>query len=313
VKKPVANVSASIGQRLLNLATERKEDFGLLLTRYGLERFLYRLSISPYRDAFVLKGALLLQLWTAETYRPTRDLDLLGRGPSDINFRKVFSEVCSQDVEDDGLTFLPDKIRVERIRDEEAYEGVRVRIEPRLGNVRVPLQIDVGLGDAIVPASQELEYPTLLKFPAPKLHAYSKESVVAEKFEAMVKLGVANSRMKDFYDLWVLAQRFEFESGTLAAAIQATFKTRRTTLPRSSPLALRAEFYELPAKQTQWRAFLRKSGLKADSSLKEIIEVIREFLMPLVDGVLRGNKENQVWQPGGRWEKNRKTNSFLPR
>ena len=307
MKKPVANLSASVRQRLLNLATERKEDFGLLLTRYGLERFLYRLSISPHRNGFVLKGALLLQLWTAETYRPTRDLDLLGRVPSDINFRKVFSEVCSQNVEDDGLTFLPDTIRVERIRHEQAYEGVRVRVEARLGHVRIPLQIDVGLGDTIVPASEELVYPTLLKFPAPKLHAYSKESVVAEKFETMVKLGVANSRMKDFYDLWVLARRFEFDSGTLAAAIQSTFKTRRTALPRSSPLALRTEFYELPTKQTQWRAFLRKSKLKADSSLKEIIEVIREFLMPLVDGVLKGNEENQVWQPGGPWGKNRKT------
>jgi predicted nucleotidyltransferase component of viral defense system len=307
VKMPVATLSASVRQRLLNLATERKEDFGLVLTRYGLERFLYRLSTSPHRDAFVLKGALLLQLWTAETYRPTRDLDLLGRGPSDINFRKVFTEVCSQDVEDDGLTFLPDTIRVERIRDEETYEGVRVRVEARLGRVRIPLQIDIGLGDTIVPASEELVYPTLLEFPAPKLHVYSKESVVAEKFEAMVKLGVANSRMKDFYDLWILAQRFEFDSGTLAAAIQSTFKTRRTALTKSSPLALRTEFYELPTKQTQWRAFLRKGGLKADSSLQEIIEVIREFVMPVVDGVLKGDEENQVWQPGGPWGKNRKT------
>jgi len=305
VKKPIANASASVRQRLLNLATERKEDFGLVLTRYGLERFLYRLSVSPHRDAFVLKGALLLQLWTAEIYRPTRDLDLLGR-QSDINFRKVFSEVCSQNVEDDGLTFLPDTIRVERIRDEEAYEGVRVRVESRLGDARVPLQIDVGLGDPIVPASEELDYPTLLKFPAPRLHAYSKESVVAEKFEAMVKLGVANSRMKDFYDLWVLAQRFEFEGSTLAVAVEATFKTRRTSLPRSSPLALRAEFYELSTKQTQWRAFLRKSGLNADSSLKEIIEVIREFVMPVVDGVLKENDENRVWQPGGPWGKGRR-------
>jgi Nucleotidyl transferase AbiEii toxin, Type IV TA system len=136
---------------------------------------------------------------------------------------------------------------------------------------------------------------------------YSKESVVAEKFEAMVKLGVANSRMKDFYDLWILAQRFEFDSGTLAAAIQSTFKTRRTALTKSSPLALRTEFYELPTKQTQWRAFLRKGGLKADSSLQEIIEVIREFVMPVVDGVLKGDEENQVWQPGGPWGKNRKT------
>ncbi len=305
MKKRVANVSASVRQRLLNLATERKEDFGLVVTRYGLERFLYRLSVSPHRDSFVLKGALLLQLWTAETYRPTRDLDLLGRGVSNVSYRKIFSEVCSQKVEDDGLTFPPDTIRVERIRDDEAYEGVRVRVEARLGDVRVPLQIDVGLGDTIVPSSEELEYPTLLKFAAPKLHAYSKESVVAEKFEAMVKLGMANSRMKDFYDLWVLAKRFEFESATLAAAIQATFKTRRTTLPRSSPLALQADFHELPTKLTQWRAFLRKSGLKADSSLKEIIEVIREFVMPVVNGLSERNAENKVWQPGGPWGKDR--------
>jgi predicted nucleotidyltransferase component of viral defense system len=303
VKKRVADLSASVRQRLLNLATERKEDFGLVLTRYGLERFLYRLSVSPHRDSFVLKGALLLQLWTSETYRPTRDLDLLGRGVANTGYRKIFSEVCSQKVEDDGLTFLPDTIRVDRIRDDETYEGVRVRLEARLGKVRVALQIDVGLGDAIVPGPEELEYPTLLKFPAPKLHAYSKESVVAEKFEAMVKLGMANSRMKDFYDLWVLVQRFEFESATLAAAIQATFKTRRTTLPKSSPLAFQADFYELPAKQTQWRAFLRKSGLKADSSLKEIIEVVREFVMSVVDGILRGDAENKVWQPGGPWRK----------
>ena len=306
MKKRVANVSASVRQRLLNLATERKEDFGLVVTRYGLERFLYRLSVSPHRDSFVLKGALLLQLWTAETYRPTRDLDLLGRGVSNVSYRKIFSEVCSQKVEDDGLTFPPDTIRVERIRDDEAYEGVRVRVEARLGDVRVPLQIDVGLGDTIVPSSEELEYPTLLKFAAPKLHAYSKESVVAEKFEAMVKLGMANSRMKDFYDLWVLAKRFEFESATLAAAIQATFITRRTTLPRSSPLALQADFYELPTKLTQWRAFLRKSGLKADSSLKEIIEVIREFVMPVVNGLSERNAENKVWQPGGPWGKDRR-------
>ena len=226
VKKRVANVLASVRQRLLNplnLTSERSEDFRLILTRYRLERFLYRLSTSPHRDSFVLKGALLMQLWTSETYRPTRDLDLLGRGVANTGYRKIFSEVCSQKVEDDGLTFLPDTIRADRIRDDEAYEGVRVRLEARLGKVRIALQIDVGLEDAIVPGPEELEYPTLLKFPAPRLHAYSKESVVAEKFEAMVKLGIANSRMKDFYDLWVLAQRFEFESATLAAAIQATF------------------------------------------------------------------------------------------
>ena len=164
MKKPVANLSASVRQRLLNLATERKEDFGLVLTRYGLERFLYRLSISPHRDAFVLKGALLLQLWTAETYRPTRDLDLLGRGPSD-NFRKVFSEVCSQNVKDDGLTFLPDKIRVERIRDEEAYEGVRVRVEARrLGMCAFPFRLTSVSETRLFPHQRKWSTPRSLNF-----------------------------------------------------------------------------------------------------------------------------------------------------
>lgn len=303
--KSVPNLPASVRQRLLNLATKRKEDFGLILTRYGLERLLYRLSISPHRDSFVLKGALLLQLWIAETYRPTRDLDLLGRRVSGVSYGKIFSEVCSQQVEDDGLTFLPDTIRVERIRDDEAYEGVRVLLEARLGNVRIPLQIDVGLGDAIVPAPDELEYPTLLTFPAPRLQAYSKESVVAEKFEAVVKLGIANSRMKDFYDLWILAQRFEFQSATLAAAIEATFETRHTALPPSSPLALQSDFYEQTSKQTQWKAFLRKSGLKAVASLKETTRVIAEFVMPIVEGILKRETEGRVWQAGGPWKQGR--------
>ena len=302
MKKAVVNLAASVRQRLLNLARERKEDFGLVLSRYGLERFLYRLSVSPHRDSFVLKGALLLQVWTEETYRPTRDLDLLGKGMSNVSYQKAFSEVCSQDVEDDGLSFPTKTIRVERTRDEEDYEGVRVRLEARLGNVRIPLQIDVGFGDAIVPAPEELVFPTLLRSPAPKLKAYPKESVVAEKFEAIVKLGMANSRMKDFYDLWMLARRFQFESATLAAAIQATFATRKTVLPILLPLALQMDFYKLPSKQTQWTAFLRKSGLKADSSLEETIQVIREFVMPVVEGISKGDRRNRTWQAGGPWK-----------
>ena len=302
MKRPVVNLPASVRQRLLNLASERKEDFGLVLTRYGLERFLYRLSASPHRDLFVLKGALLLQVWTGEAYRPTRDLDLLGKGMPNLSYQKIFSEVCSQDVEDDGLSFQSETIRVEPIRDEEAYEGVRVLLEARLGNVRIPLQIDVGFGDAVVPAPAELEFPTLLKSPAPKLKVYSKESVVAEKFEAIVKLGMANSRMKDFYDLWMLAQRFQFESAVLAAAMQATFATRETVLPTSLPLALQTDFYKLPSKQTQWKAFLKKSGLNADSSLEETIRVIREFVTPVVKGILKGEREKKIWQAGGPWK-----------
>jgi len=302
VKKSVVNLAASVRQRLLNLASEGKEDFGLVLSRYGLERFLYRLSVSAHRDSFVLKGALLLQIWTEETYRPTRDLDLLGKGMPNQSYQTIFSDVCSQEVEDDGLSFIPETIRVERIRDEEAYEGVRVLLEVRLGNARIPLQVDVGFGDAIVPGPAELEFPTLLNFPAPKLNAYSKESVVAEKFEAMVKLGMANSRMKDFYDLWVLAQRFEFESATLAAAIQATFARRKTALPIPLPLAFQTDFYKGPGKRTQWKAFLRKSGLNAESSLEETVRVIREFVMPIVQGISNGDRKKKIWNAGGPWK-----------
>jgi hypothetical protein len=156
--------------------------------------------------------ALLVQLWTSEPYRPTRDLDLLGQGDGSADrYRKIFTELCSQEVENDGLIFLPDTIRVERIRDEEEYDGVRALLTAHLANARIPLQIDVGFGDVISPGPVELQYPTLLPFPAPTLRAYSKENVGAEKFEAMVKLGMANSRMKDLYDLWVMARQFEFQ------------------------------------------------------------------------------------------------------
>ena len=268
-----------------------------------MERLLYRLSVSKHRDDFVLKGALLFQLWTSEPYRPTRDLDLLGQGSGSAErYRKIFTELCSQRVEDDGLNLLPDTIRVERIRDEEEYDGVRVLLEARLANARIPLQIDVGFGDVITPGPIELEYPTLLSFPAPKLRAYSKESVVAEKFEAMVKLGMANSRMKDFYDLWVIARQFEFGGPVLSVAINATFERRRTALPSSRPLAFTAEFGEAATKQTQWKAFLRKSGLNASQSLSEVVNVVNEFVMPVVEGILSKKDFRHTWVPGGPWK-----------
>jgi Nucleotidyl transferase AbiEii toxin, Type IV TA system len=230
-------------------------------------------------------------------------LDLLGQGDKSAErYRKIFTELCSQKVEGDGLTLLPETIRVERIRDEEEYEGVRVLLTGRVANARIPLQIDVGFGDVITPGPIELEYPTLLSFPAPKLCAYSKESVVAEKVEAMVKLGIANSRMKDFYDLWVMARQFEFGSPVLSAAIQATFERRRTALPSSKPLALTAEFAEAPSKQTQWKAFLRKSGLNASESLSDVITVVDGFVMPVLEGIVSKSDRLYTWLPGGPWK-----------
>jgi predicted nucleotidyltransferase component of viral defense system len=303
LKKAPTNLPASVRQRLLNLANESKQDFGMLLTRFALERFLYRLSVSRHRDAFVLKGALLLQLWTSEVYRPTRDLDLLGQAEGSAKgYRKIFADVCSEKVEDDGVTFLVDTIGVEKIRDEEEYQGVRVSLEARLANAHIPLQIDVGFGDVITPAPLEVEYPSLLAFPRAKLRAYSKESVVAEKFEAIVKLGMANSRMKDFYDLWVMAKRFEFSGSVLSTSLEATFATRGTPLPSAPPLAFTSEFSESPSKQTQWRAFLRKSGLEAAESLDEVVKMLKEFLMPVVEGILSQRNVVSFWRPRGPWK-----------
>jgi Nucleotidyl transferase AbiEii toxin, Type IV TA system len=246
-------MAASVRQRLLNIARDRQEDFQLVLSRFALERLLFRLSRSQHRDAFTLKGAMLFQFWGGEPHRPTRDLDLLGRGePSTEQFEQVFQEVCRQPAGDDGLVFRDETVRAEQIKEDDEYQGLRIRLEARLGSARIPIQIDVGFGDAVTPGPQEITFPTLLDFPAPVIQAYPRETVVAEKFQAMVMLGIANSRMKDFYDLWMLAGQFEFQGPILCDAIHATFDRRKTTLPVGPPLALTSEFAEDSGKQTQW-------------------------------------------------------------
>jgi predicted nucleotidyltransferase component of viral defense system len=291
-----------VRQRLLNLATEKRQDFGFVLTKYALERLLYRLSQSRHSESFVLKGALLFDLWTSQPFRPTRDADFLERGdPSLERFATIFAEIATQEVEPDGLSLLPASVRVEKIKDDEEYEGVRVRLEARLGNAKIPLQVDIGFGDVVTPAPLEVRYPTLLEFPAPILRAYPRETVVAEKFEALVKLGMANSRMKDFYDLWELSQQFNFDGSALSAAIKATFDRRRTDIPSSTPLALTEEFSESPAKQTQWSAFLRKSGLKGARSLREIAVHLESFLLSPARAALHDEHFKRFWKHGGPW------------
>jgi len=297
------NIPASVRQRLLNLAQQTNQDFGLLLTKYSLERLLYRLSVSPHRDEFVLKGALLFDIWTEHPHRPTRDLDLLGRGDSSLErCRKLFSEICAQTVEDDGLNFMANTVAAERIRDDEDYEGVRVLLQARLGVARISLQIDIGFGDVITPAPIEVEYPAMLDFPVPKVRAYPRETVVAEKFEAMVKLGMANSRMKDFYDLWELSRRFDFEGSTLMAAIQATFQRRATAFPGGTPLSFSPEFCDAPSKRTQWAAFLRKSGLNSSEPLGEVVAHIKTFLLPIIMAIQNDKPFHLRWIAGGSWQ-----------
>jgi hypothetical protein len=216
-------------------------------------------------------------------------------------FRRLFFEICEQAVEDDGLTFMANTVAAERIKDDEDYEGVRVLLQARLGVTRISLQVDIGFGDVITPAPIEVEYPTMLGLPAPKLRAYPRETVVAEKFEAMVKLGMANSRMKDFYDLWELSRRFDFEGSTLMAAIQATFQRRATAFPLGTPLSLSSEFYDAPSKRTQWTAFLRKSGLRSET-LGEVVAHISTFLLPVISAIQKVEPFDLRWTAGGTWE-----------
>ncbi len=226
------NLPASVRQKLRNLARERNVDFGLILVKYGLERILFRLSRSSYRDVFILKGALLFELWTEQRYRPTRDADFLARGHNaPERFATIFRELCVLKVDEDGLRFDADTVGAERISEDADYEGVRVTFVAFLERAKIPIQIDIGFGDIITPAPSETDYPALLDFPSPRLMAYPKETVVAEKLEALVKLGIANTRMKDFYDLEILSRIFTFEGKTLAKAIQNTFQKRGTDLP----------------------------------------------------------------------------------
>lgn len=293
------NMAASVRQRLMNLSRERGDEFQLVLTRYGLERLLYRLAQSPHAEQFVLKGAALFQLWTGQPHRSTRDLDLLGQGdPSTDRLRQLFQDICSLTVDDDGLTFLTDAIQAEQIKEDDEYQGIRLRIEARLGNARIPLQIDIGFGDAITPEPQAVTYPTLLDFPAPQLNAYPRETVVAEKFQAMVQLGMGNSRMKDFYDVWILARQFEFDGTALCAAIRATFQRRQTALPATTPLALTPEFSTDRNKAIQWNAFLRKARLiESPPPLEEAVSLLASFLMPPTLALVSNDPWNRTWVP----------------
>jgi predicted nucleotidyltransferase component of viral defense system len=303
VTRPPRDIAASVRQRLLNLAKERGEDFQSVLTRYTLERFLFRLASSRHADRFVLKGAMLFTLWTGEPHRATWDVDLLGDGePTPDRLENVFREVCVVAVEPDGLAFSPETVQAEAIREDNVYGGIRVLIEAFLGVARVRVQVDVGFGDAVTPPAVSASVPSLLGMPAATLAAYQREVVVAEKFEAMVALGMANSRMKDFYDLWVLASQFSFDGPALRQALESTFRRRGTTLPADEPMCFTPEFTGDVAKQAQWRAFTRRSRLLGVTvAMPEIIAVVRGFVMPVVQALVGGVAFSSTWSPGGPW------------
>jgi predicted nucleotidyltransferase component of viral defense system len=291
------NIGASVRARLLDRARAERSDFQILLTRYALERLLYRLSVSRHRDRFILKGAMLFVTWVTDPFRPTRDLDLLGHGDNDVEtIADTFRAICREPVTDDGVTFDVVGLQASPIREEVEYGGVRVRTTATIAGARVPIQVDVGFGDAVTPAPVEIDYPVLLDAPAPHLRAYPVETVVAEKFEALVTLGMANSRLKDFYDLWLIAQTFEFRQPVLVDAVRRTFERRETTLPTDTPVGLSDEF--ATAWAVQWRTFLgRERMAAAPDTFAVVIGALRAFLMPLGFA----SEEERMWSPGGPW------------
>lgn len=302
-KIPV-NTAASVKQRLLNRARSRKEDFNLLLTKYALERVLYRISQSPHKDAFVLKGALLFELWTEQSHRPTRDADFSSHGENSLErFQGIFEEICAMSVQDDGLIFDPASVKVERIKEDQDYEGLRVTFLGFLEAARLPVQIDVGFGDVITPEPIETTFPTLLSGPAPVLRAYPRETVVAEKFEALVKLGMINTRMKDFHDLSTISALFSFDGQKLSEAIRRTFERRKTALPLDlPPTALTPEFFDDKTKNAQWNAFLSKNKLYLEPvTLPEVVAAIRGFVMPVLLFQNGAEPKARTWRPGGPW------------
>jgi predicted nucleotidyltransferase component of viral defense system len=300
---PAHNVAASILARLRMRARERGEDVQFVQHRYASERFLYRLGESAFRDRFVLKGAMLYALWGGPAYRPTRDLDLTGYGDSDPSaVLEAFREICGVAVPGDGIVFDASTLVAEPIREEVEYGGLRVKFRAMLGAARIPMQVDVGFGNAIQPSPLDVVYPPLLDAPAPRIRAYPQEAVVAEKLHAMVTLGERNSRYKDFYDLYALSGQFPFDGTRLASAVSATFERRRTPIEGGVPLALTPRFYAEASRGGQWRAYLRRSALPgAPATFEAVGERVSAFAGPVWEALAKGASINREWLPGGGW------------
>lgn len=268
-----------------------------------MERFLYRLSASEYVDRFVLKGALLLRVWEAPFVRPTMDIDMLGRtNNAPEALVAIVRAICQQAVEDDGLQFDDDSVSGAAITEDADYAGVRLRFHGKLGTARVRMQVDVGFGDVITPEPSLVNYPTLLSFPAPRLLAYPRESVVAEKFQVMLHRGMLNSRLRDYYDIWLLSRSFSFDGARLAEAIKKTCMNRDTPI-LERPVGLSTEFAAETARRTQWRAFLRKSKLEgAPDDLATLVKEVGQFLGPVAQSLGQDSDFRNIWDPPGPWK-----------
>lgn len=299
----IQDIAASVHARLLNKARDEHRPFNEVLQYYAMERFLYRISHSRFRGSFVLKGALLLRAHEISFTRPTRDIDLLGYVSNSVSkLEDNFRTCCNTAVLDDGLRFDERSVKGEEIVEEAEYHGVRIKLKGCLGRAKVTLQIDLGFGDVIEPETVWIEYPELLDYGKPFLQAYSLESAIAEKFQTMLKLDIANSRMKDFYDIWLLANNQTFVSERLIKAIVATFEKRVTQIPHDVPSALTNRFAADDEKKKQWSAFCKKIKVE-EIPLTEIVSTIKDFLMLPIEAYNSGNIFSKLWK-NGMWRDN---------
>ena len=298
----IRNTAASVHRRLLNKTKESSRPFNELLQHFAIERFIYRLSKSPHADRFILKGALMFSVWSGSGSRPTMDIDLLGRIDNSLEvIVAAMKDACGMDVEADGMSFNAETVTAVRITEDAEYEGVRVRVRGGLGNARVSLQIDIGFGDVIVPGPIKVAYPALLDFPAPELNGYTMESTIAEKFQAMVKLGVLNSRMKDFYDIWMLSRTFDFRGEMLAEAVEKTFENRNTPIT-IAPTVFDPSFVKDGDKKVQWQGFIRKAKLaNAPEAFEDVVVAVKVFLEPLVASLAEIRPFRSIWNAPGPW------------
>lgn len=302
MKPGIQNLGASVLARLKNYATEKKQTFNEVLIYYGLERFLYRISVSRYENKFILKGALVMLTWPQSHVRTTSDMDLRSYIKPDLQtVIEIMREICELETEPDGIEFDPNSVTATNILETVTHPGIRVRLIGYINKTRIHIQIDLAFTDPVFPEPMKVNYPSILQFPEPRILIYPKETIIAEKLEAAVQLGEINTRMKDFYDLWQLSSNFEFKGITLVTAIRSTFSSRNTGIPPTVPLALRSEF----AKNNQklWKAFLSRINASEPrlQSLEEVIKTIREFLVPVVEAVYQNVDFQKMWDPDRGW------------
>lgn len=302
MNKEKKNLAESVLHRLKNHAKNTRRRTDELLRYFAIERFLYRLSLSQYSTKFFLKGGLMLKAWEIGNHRPTLDIDLLGKTQNNLqNIKGIITDICNFEVTLDGINYEPASIKVTEMQVNGEYHGVRVLFSANMHSAKIPMQLDIGFSDLIFPEPLVIAYPTILDFPAPKLKGYTPESVIAEKFEAMMKLGLVNTRMKDFFDVWILSQQLSFIGESLQGAIKMTFEKRQTPL-NSLPDSMNEVFYADLIHQTRWKQLLKNIENEEENiELSKVINEIKEFLQPIVMASMNKQIFNKTWSYEKKW------------